>query len=132
MSTTRYCQTINNELEGHYMTAADSAVDAARNLYSVKNVSTHIISKEVQVREFTLAPGEEVPWHEHSHIIDTCICLKGIAKVQTREPAFSADLKPGENHPIPPNTAHRVSNETQKDCVFLLVQGVGEYDFKLV
>jgi quercetin dioxygenase-like cupin family protein len=42
-------------------------------------------------------------------------------------------LTPGGRYAIPPNTAHRISNGGDgEDCQFLLLQGVGVYDFKKI
>jgi hypothetical protein len=35
----------------------------------------------------------------------------------------------GDRYQITPGTAHRISNRGATDCVFLLLQGVGKYDF---
>jgi hypothetical protein len=55
----------------------------ATHLYSLRVVKVLIESPDVQVREFTLGPGEEGPWHYHTNIIDTCISLRGLVRVDT-------------------------------------------------
>jgi len=102
---------------------------SAAHLYSVRDVKVLIESPDVQVREFILGPGEEVPWHYHTNIVDTCICLRGLVRVDTRAPIVSQELRPGENHPVPKETAHRVVNIFDGESSFLLVQGIGPYDF---
>jgi hypothetical protein len=39
-------------------------------------------------------------------------------------------LSVGERFKILPGTAHRISNESTSECQFLLVQGVGRYDWR--
>jgi hypothetical protein len=36
----------------------------------------------------------------------------------------------GERFKILPGTAHRISNESTSECQFLLVQGIGRYDWR--
>jgi hypothetical protein len=38
-------------------------------------------------------------------------------------------LSVGERYAILPGTAHCISNESVADCQFLLIQGVGKYDW---
>jgi hypothetical protein len=46
--------------------------------------------------------------------------------------ASVARLAVGARHQIPPKTANRISNGGGGDCQFLLLQGVGAYDFNKV
>jgi hypothetical protein len=39
-------------------------------------------------------------------------------------------LSVGERYAILPGTAHCISNESVADCQFLLIQGVGKYDWQ--
>jgi quercetin dioxygenase-like cupin family protein len=84
---------------------------------------------ELSVTLFTLAPGEAVPWHFHSEIADTFFCLEGRVGVETRAPEAKRVLQPGERLSLPPMTEHRVANADPGTSRYLLVQGVGRYDF---
>lgn len=44
----------------------------AKPLYEVQKVSVIVEAADVQVRELTVAPGEEVPWHSHTQVTDWC------------------------------------------------------------
>jgi mannose-6-phosphate isomerase-like protein (cupin superfamily) len=91
-------------------------------------------SADVQVKEFLLVPGEEVPWHHHSAVFDVFYCLSGSLTVE-RMDVFSGERLPnlvlnaGDSAKVEPGTAHRPFNATDKQCRFLIVQGVGTYDF---
>jgi urease beta subunit len=39
-------------------------------------------------------------------------------------------LAMGDRYKIPPGTAHRISNQSASECQFVLVQGVGRYDWQ--
>ena len=76
----------------------------------------------------TLAAGECVPWHYHTTITDSFVCLEGQMVVETRAPRAMHRLRPGERCTVPPKTAHYVHGEADGPCKFMLLQGVGEYD----
>jgi quercetin dioxygenase-like cupin family protein len=97
--------------------------------YTVKNVETVAAGKDVQARVFTLAPGEVIPWHSHSEIADHFFVLDGELTVETRAPDDCRTLGIGERYQINAGHAHQTSNRGTRDCRFLIVQGVGRYDF---
>ena len=73
-----------------------------------------------------------MPWHYHTEISDSFVCLKGPMVVETRAPRHVYRLVPGERCAVPPKTAHYVHGEADGPCKFLNVQGVGVYDFVAV
>ena len=83
----------------------------------------------LRVQILTIGPGQCVPWHHHSRITDTFVCLDGPMKIETRGPDETTILHPGETYAVPPLQDHRVSGYDDGSCRFLIVQGVGEYDF---
>jgi quercetin dioxygenase-like cupin family protein len=97
--------------------------------YTVKSIEPVMIGSDVQARLFTLAPGETIPWHFHSAVTDWYFVLEGALSIETRAPADHRELIAGESYHIAPKTAHVVSNRSKADTRFLLVQGVGPYDF---
>ena len=97
--------------------------------HTVKSIEPVAIGSDVQARVFTLAPGEEIPWHFHSAVSDSYFVLEGILSIEIRAPRDKRVLAVGERYSIPPKTAHLISNRTAADTRFLLVQGVGAYDF---
>jgi quercetin dioxygenase-like cupin family protein len=98
--------------------------------YTVKSAETVADGSDLRARLFTLAPGEEIPWHFHSEITDRFFCLGGRLRIETRAPRGDERLAVGATFSVPPKTAHRVSNDGDGgDCRFLVLQGVGTYDF---
>jgi quercetin dioxygenase-like cupin family protein len=97
--------------------------------YTVKSIEPVAIGSDVQARVFTLAAGEEIPWHFHSAVTDSYFVLDGTLSIETRAPRDSRMLAVGERFTIAPKTVHLISNRTAADTRFLLVQGVGAYDF---
>ena len=84
---------------------------------------------DVLVREYTLDPGEAIPWHQHSEVSDYYYGLEGTVVIETRDPAARHEIGVGQFAKVTPPTVHHVSNPGRQCCRFLLVQGVGKYDF---
>jgi len=97
--------------------------------YQVKNVEPVAVGTDIQVRVFTLADGDVIPWHYHSESTDHYFVLRGKLTIETRSPDHRHQLSVGEKHKILPGVPHRISNESTSECQFLLVQGVGQYDW---
>jgi quercetin dioxygenase-like cupin family protein len=83
----------------------------------------------LRVQILTLSTGQCVPWHRHSNIADTFVCLDGPMAVRTREPEGETVLRPGETCAVPARMPHYVSGTNGGPCRFVIVQGVGNYDF---
>ncbi|NKB55229.1 MAG: cupin domain-containing protein [Alphaproteobacteria bacterium] len=83
---------------------------------------------DMRVRVLTLAEKECIPWHYHSEITDSFVCLEGPMVVETRAPRAEYVLDPGERCEVPPKVAHYVHGLNDGPFKFLIVQGVGVYD----
>jgi len=97
--------------------------------YKVRSI--HVVAKgdDVIVREYTLDPGEIIPWHRHTHVADTYYGLEGVVVIETRDPPARHEIAAGRSATVMPLTVHQVSNRGAQPCRFVLVQGVGPYDF---
>ena len=105
--------------------------------YAVQNIATVVAGAGFQVREFTVAPGEEIPWHYHSEVTDWCYCLEGMVVAQTRDQPATGKvamrrLAPGQSCRIEAGTVHRLTSGSGIVCRYLLVQAGGKYDFNKV
>ncbi len=83
----------------------------------------------VQVRIVHLGPSEVASWHSHSEVTDNMFCLSGKMSVRMKDPDEEAHLLPGERCTVACGRAHQVVNSQQEMTKYLLVQGVGRYDF---
>ena len=59
----------------------------------------------------------------------TTLCCGVLLTIETQRPNERHTLAVGERFKILPGTANRISNELESDCEFLLIQGVGKYDW---
>ncbi len=103
--------------------------DVRAGLYQVNRISVIAKGADVLVREYLLDPGQFIPWHHHTEVTDHYYGLEGRVLIETRTPAARRELGPGESAAVIPPTAHHVSNSSDQPCRFLLIQGVGKYDF---
>lgn len=86
-------------------------------------------TSDLRVVEYVLGPGESLPWHRHSAVTDTFYCLEGLIQLAIREPAQRLVLHPGETYAVPANVVHQAGNAANGTSRYLLVQGIGKYDF---
>jgi quercetin dioxygenase-like cupin family protein len=103
--------------------------DAANPHYTVEKVETVAASPTLRAKRFTFAVGQEIPWHYHNEITDWFYCLEGTLRVETRAPREDYLMGPGGSCEVPPKTAHRVTNAGDGPCQYLILQGVGTYDY---
>lgn len=87
---------------------------------------------DVRVRILALAAGQATAWHFHSEVTDQMLCLEGRIAVESREPQARVELSPGGRCEVAVERVHRVVNLTAETARYLLVQGVGRYDFMVV
>ncbi len=103
--------------------------EPSKQSYTVKSIESVVVGADVQARIFTLAPGEVIPWHFHSETTDHYFVLSGTLTVNTRSPEDRRAFAAGERYKIMPGHAHMLSNHEKTDCQFLLLQGIGKYDW---
>jgi mannose-6-phosphate isomerase-like protein (cupin superfamily) len=100
-----------------------------RGNYTIKAHETVAEGADLRVSILTLDPGECVPWHSHSEITDDFVCMEGPMVVETRAPRHDYLLQPGQRCTVPAKTAHYVHGQDGGPCKFMIVQGVGIYDY---
>jgi len=109
-----------------------TAADRQKRPYDIAKYEIRAETPEVRLLALTLAAGQEVPWHWHSHVSDTVFCMEGPMAIETRAPRETVELLSGGMHVIPPKRAHRVAGKNKGPCKFAAFEGVGVYDFNLV
>ena len=104
-------------------------VKEAAGLYEVERRSRHAERPGFRINELQLSPTQKVPWHYHSNVQDTFYVLEGTIRVFMRDPKEDVTLAPGETFTLAPRRPHLVINAGDKSATFLVLQGIGEYDF---
>ena len=90
-----------------------------------------IRTDSVLVRIMVLKEGASTEWHYHTETKDFIVCLTGRILVEVRIPVEVYILHPGERAEIFACQVHRVVNVHKKISEYLLIQGVGAYDFNV-
>jgi quercetin dioxygenase-like cupin family protein len=108
---------------------AKRKVVTGRPNYHVKRVEPVMVGSDMQARLFTLAPGDEIPWHRHSECADHYFVLEGALTVRTWKLKREKTVQIGRHYRIAPRTPHLISNRSGADCRFLLLQGIGKCDW---
>jgi quercetin dioxygenase-like cupin family protein len=91
-----------------------------------------IKTNNVLVRIMVLGYDSTTDWHYHSRVGDFFVCLSGVIQLEAKNPDGTIEtiiLIPGQRAQVKPQQVHRVSNIHNEQSEYLLVQGVGEYDF---
>ena len=101
----------------------------ASHFYEVERRARHAERPGFRINELQISPTQKVPWHYHTHIRDTLYVLEGTLRVFLRDPKEDVILEPGESYAIPPGRPHLVTNAGDRSATFLILQGIGEYDF---
>jgi len=92
-----------------------------------------IQTENVRVRVMELLPGEATRWHFHQEITDHMVCLSGQIEVRLRQQDAVHVLQPGQRCVVEIRCVHQVANaSTEEAASYLLIQGVGRYDFNPV
>jgi quercetin dioxygenase-like cupin family protein len=106
-----------------------NAVKDSSGLYEVERRARHAERPGFRISELQLSPTQQVPWHHHTNVRDTFYVLEGRLRLFLRDPKESVELRPGETYAVRPQRAHLVTNAGDRSVVFLVLQGIGEYDY---
>ena len=105
------------------------ALKDASRLYEVERREFHAQRPGFRINELQLSKTQKVPWHFHSNIQDTFYVLQGSIRIFLQDPKENVTLRPGETYSVPPRRPHLVTNAGESSATFLVLQGIGEYDF---
>ena len=105
------------------------AMKDANQLYEVERRAEHAARPGFRITELQISKKQKVPWHYHSNVQDTFYVLKGSLRIFLREPKEEMRLSPGETLTVKARRPHLVTNGGEESATFLVLQGIGEYDF---
>src|SRR5215471_2547042 len=105
------------------------AVTDASHLYEVERRARHLERPGFRISELQIGPTQSVPWHFHSNIQDTFYVIEGRLRLFLREPVEDVRLGPGDTYSVRARRPHLVTNAGDTSATFLVLQGVGEYDY---
>jgi quercetin dioxygenase-like cupin family protein len=106
-----------------------SAVRDSSHLYEVERRARHAERPGFRITELQISPSQQVPWHCHTHVQDTFYVLEGRLRLFLRDPKEEVRLGPAETYSVRPGRPHLVTNGGDGSATFLVLQGIGEYDY---
>jgi len=101
----------------------------ASHLYEVERRAVHAERPGFRISELQISPAQQVPWHYHSNVQDTFYVIEGSLRLFLRDPKEQVRLGPGDTYTVAPRRPHLVTNGGDGSATFLVLQGIGEYDF---
>jgi quercetin dioxygenase-like cupin family protein len=101
----------------------------ASDLFEFERLTHHLERPGFRITELQISPTQQVPWHCHNNIQDTFYVIDGCISLFLREPKEEVRLGPGETYSVRPRRPHLVSNGGASSATFLVLQGIGEYDY---
>jgi quercetin dioxygenase-like cupin family protein len=105
------------------------AVKDASHLYEVERRAQHDARPGFRIQEIQISRKQKVPWHYHNKVQDTFYVLQGNLRLFLREPKEEVRLAPGDTYTVKPKRPHLVTNGGEGSATFLVLQGIGEYDY---
>ena len=104
-------------------------VKDSSHLYEVERRARHAERPGFRISELQISPSQKVPWHYHSNVQDTFYVIEGSLRLFLRNPKEQVRLGPGNTYTVAPRRPHLVTNGGDVSATFLVLQGIGEYDF---
>jgi quercetin dioxygenase-like cupin family protein len=105
------------------------AVNDASGLYEVERRAYHAARPGFRIAELQISPTQKVPWHYHNNVHDTFYVLEGTIRIFLQQPKEEVRLSRGQTFSVPPRRPHLVTNAGETSATFLVLQGIGDYDF---
>jgi quercetin dioxygenase-like cupin family protein len=101
----------------------------ASALYEVERRAQYGARPGFHITELQISPSQKVPWHYHNNIHDTFYVVEGSLRIFLQQPKEEVRLARGQTFSVPPKRPHLVTNGGETSAVFLVLQGIGDYDF---
>jgi len=105
------------------------AVKDASHLYEVERRARYAERAGFRINELQISPTQKVPWHFHHNIDDTFYVIEGNIRLFLRDPDGDVQLAPGSSYCVKAGRPHLVTNIGNTSATFLVLQGIGEYDY---
>jgi mannose-6-phosphate isomerase-like protein (cupin superfamily) len=106
-----------------------NSIKDASNAYEVERRALHAERPGFRISEIQIGPKQKVPWHYHSNIQDTFYVVEGSIMLFLRDPKEEVRLGPGQTYCVAAGRPHLVINGGRVSATFLVLQGIGEYDY---
>ena len=105
------------------------AIKDPSHLLDVERQAHYAWRPGFRIAEFTINLTQNIPWHCHSNVQDTFYVIEGHLQIFLRDPKEEVRFAPGETYSVRAERPHLVINGGETWATFLVLQGIGEYDF---
>lgn len=105
------------------------SLSSGTHLYETTFREYHLERPGFRISEIHLSAEQKVPWHFHTHISDTFYVMSGEMRLFLQSPKESVSLTPGQSFCVEAGRPHLVTNAGDALLTFVIMQGVGEYDY---
>jgi quercetin dioxygenase-like cupin family protein len=101
----------------------------ASHLYEVERRVYYGERPGLRIGELQLSPTQKVPWHFHNNIDDTFYVIEGAVSLFLKDPVEAVRLEKSQSYRVIAKRPHLVANDGDTSATFLVIQGIGEYDY---
>jgi quercetin dioxygenase-like cupin family protein len=105
------------------------ALKDASGAYEVERRALYGQRPGFRISELQISPTQKVPWHLHNNIDDTFYVVAGNIRLFLRDPKEDIRLAQGDSYRVKAGRPHLVKNDGETSATFLVLQGIGEYDY---
>lgn len=109
--------------------AENEGLASGSHLYETEHLTYHLERPGFRATEISLSASQTVPWHAHTHVSDTFYVLEGTMRLYLQSPKEHLVLNPGESFCVTKKRPHLVTNDGDASLTFLVLQGIGQYDY---
>ena len=102
---------------------------ALAHTYDVSEREMIVNTDDVRVHTMQLTAEQTVPWHKHSVVDDTFLCMSGTMTIRTDGDIKKIVLTPGERYTVVAGVGHYVEPASSDGTKFLLIQAIGKHDY---
>jgi quercetin dioxygenase-like cupin family protein len=125
----RFAVPVETDSSNARIDQGEDTMQDASHLYPVERRAEHATRPGFRITELQLSPTQKVPWHSHTAVQDTFYVISGQLRIFLREPKEEVRLGPAQTYSVPAGRPHLVTNGGDESVTFLVLQGIGEYDF---
>jgi quercetin dioxygenase-like cupin family protein len=101
----------------------------AHGQYKTDHKKRLVETPTFRATEFQASAGQESPWHFHTQISDLFYVVDGRMEVLLADPGETIELGPGQCHQVAAGRTHKFRVVGNDKVSYLLIQGIGEFDF---
>lgn len=105
------------------------SLPSGSHLYETDLLAHHLERPGFRIAELKLSTTQTVPWHSHTQVSDTFYVLDGEMRLFVQSPKEEIRLSPGQSYCVEAGRPHLVTNIGSGSLSFLVLQGIGEYDY---